>query len=132
MKVAAKLGKKIVILQIDMENKRVEKINRLIQKDLAEILREKSQSEFLGAMMSVTKVNITSDLSFARVYISIFVVGDKYSDEQILALLMEKKDYIRMLLGQKERFQLRIIPDLMFFIDDTLQYAKRIDELLKS
>ncbi len=115
-----------------MENKRVEKINRLIQKDLAEILREKSQSEFLGAMMSVTKVNITSDLSFARVYVSIFVVGDKYSDEQILALLMEKKDYIRMLLGQKERFQLRIIPDLMFFIDDTLQYAKRIDELLKS
>ncbi len=132
MKVAAKLGKKIVILQTDMENKRVEKINRLIQKDLAEILREKSQSEFLGAMMSVTKVNITSDLSFARVYVSIFVVGDKYSDEQILALLMEKKDYIRMLLGQKERFQLRIIPDLMFFIDDTLQYAKRIDELLKS
>ena len=107
------------------------RINRLIQKDLAEILREKSQSEFLGAMLSVTKVSITSDLSFARVYVSIFVVGNKYTDEQILAVLTEKKDYIRMLLGQKERHQLRIIPELMFFIDDTLLYAKRIDELLK-
>ncbi|MBR1774533.1 MAG: 30S ribosome-binding factor RbfA [Bacteroidales bacterium] len=114
-----------------MESKRVEKINRLIQKDLAEILREKANSDFLGAMLSVTKVNITSDLSFARVYVSIFVVGDKYSDEQILQLMMEKKDYIRMLLAQKVRHQLRIIPDLMFFIDDTLTYAKRIDELLK-
>ncbi len=123
---------KLVTLQIVMESKRVEKINRLIQKDLAEILREKAQSEFFGAMMSVTKVAITSDLSFARVYISIFVLGNKYTDEQILKLIMEKKDYIRMLLGQKVRHQLRVVPDLMFFIDDTLEYAKRIDELLKS
>ena len=114
-----------------MENKRIEKINRLIQKDLAEILRDKSRTDFLNAMMSVTKVSITSDLSFARGYVSIFVAGNKYTDEQILALLTEKKDYIRMLLGQKVRHQLRIIPDLMFFIDDTLEYAKRIDELLK-
>ena len=114
-----------------MENKRIEKVNRLIQKDLAEILREKSKSYFVNAMLSVTKVSVTSDLSFARVYVSIFVAGNKYSDEQILNLLIEKKDYIRMLLAQKERHQLRIIPDLMFFIDDTLEYAKRIDELLK-
>ncbi|MBR1625927.1 MAG: 30S ribosome-binding factor RbfA [Bacteroidales bacterium] len=114
-----------------MENKRIEKVNRLIQKDLAEILREKSRSDFVNAMLSVTKVSVTSDLAFARVYVSIFVAGNKYSDEQILNLLIEKKDYIRMLLAQKERHQLRIIPDLMFFIDDTLEYAKRIDELLK-
>ncbi|MGP1515350.1 MAG: 30S ribosome-binding factor RbfA [Bacteroidales bacterium] len=115
-----------------MESKRIEKVNRLIQKDLAEILREKSQTDFLGAIMSVTKVSITSDLSFARVYVSIFVVGNSHTDEQILSLLMEKKDHIRLILGQKERHQLRIIPDLMFFIDDTLEYAKRIDELLKN
>lgn len=114
-----------------MESKRIEKINRLIQKDLAEILRDKSNSEFLGAMLSVTKVNISSDLSIAKAYISIFVPGNKYTDGQILALLKDKKDMIRMLLGQKERFQIRIIPDLIFFIDDTLEYAKRIDELLK-
>ena len=122
---------KFVILQIVMENKRIEKVNRLIQKDLAEILREKSRSDFVNAMLSVTKVSVTSDLAFARVYVSIFVAGNKYSDEQILNLLIEKKDYIHMLLAQKERHQLRIIPDLMFFIDDTLEYAKRIDELLK-
>ena len=126
-----RINQNFVYLQIVMENKRIEKINRLIQKDLAEILRDKSRTDFLSAMMSVTKVSITSDLSFARVYVSIFVAGNKYTDEQILALLTEKKDYIRMLLGQKVRHQLRIIPDLMFFIDDTLEYAKRIDELLK-
>lgn len=126
-----RINQNFVYLQIVMENKRIEKINRLIQKDLAEILRDKSRTDFLNAMMSVTKVSITSDLSFARVYVSIFVAGNKYTDEQILALLTEKKDYIRMLLGQKVRHQLRIIPDLMFFIDDTLEYAKRIDELLK-
>ena len=126
-----RINQNFVYLQIVMENKRIEKINRLIQKDLAEILRDKSRTDFLNAMMSVTKVSITSDLSFARVYVSIFVAGNKYTDEQILDLLTEKKDYIRMLLGQKVRHQLRIIPDLMFFIDDTLEYAKRIDELLK-
>ncbi|MBP3252925.1 MAG: 30S ribosome-binding factor RbfA [Bacteroidales bacterium] len=114
-----------------MESKRIDKINRLIQKDLAEILRDKSKSEFLGAMMGVTKVSVTSDLSFARIYVSIFVIQNKYTPQQILELLKEKKDLIRMILAQKERHQLRIIPDLMFYIDDTLEYAKRIDELLK-
>lgn len=114
-----------------MESKRIERINRLIQKDLAEILRLKSKEEFCGAMMTVTKVNISSDLSIAKAYISIFVTQNKYTDEQILALLNQKKDFLRMLLAQKERFQLRIIPNLVFYIDDTLEYAKRIDELLK-
>jgi ribosome-binding factor A len=114
-----------------MENKRIEKVNRLIQKDLAEILRERSTEDFLGAMLSITKVSTTSDLSYARVYVSIFVAGNKYTDEQILTLLKDKKDFIRMILAKKERYQLRVIPDLMFFIDDTLEYAKRIDTLLK-
>lgn len=107
----------------------MEKIDRLIQKDLSEILREKSKEEFFGCLISVTKTDITSDLSLARVYVSIFEL--KYRKEDILQILREKKDLIRMLLAQRIRHQLRIIPDLVFYLDDTLDYAARIDELLK-
>lgn len=121
----------------------MEKINRLIQKDLSEILREKSREEFLSCLISVTKVSVTSDLSLARVYVSIFVPANcpieiiqgkdnPLSRElALLQIVKEKKDLIRMILAQKERHQLRIIPDIVFFLDDTLEYAARIDELLK-
>lgn len=121
----------------------MEKINRLIQKDLSEILREKSREEFLSCLISVTKVSVTSDLSLARVYISVFVTANcpieitqgkdnPLSKElALLQIVKEKKDFIRMILAQKERHQLRIIPDIVFFLDDTLDYAARIDELLK-
>lgn len=111
-----------------MESKRQDKINRLIQKDLSEIIREKSKDEFFSTMITVTKVSITSDLSYARVYVSIFEL--KYKKEDILKLLKEKTPMLRKLLGDRERFQLRIIPDIMFYIDDTLDYKQRIDELL--
>jgi ribosome-binding factor A len=111
-----------------MESKRQDKINRLIQKDLSEIIREKSKDEFFSTMITVTKVSITSDLSYARVYVSIFEL--KYKKEDILKLLKEKTPMLRKLLGDRERFQLRIIPELMFYIDDTLDYKQRIDELL--
>lgn len=114
-----------------MEAKRLEKINRLIQKDLAEILRQKSSSEFLNAMISVTKVSVTNDLSLARVYVSVFSIDKQNSGQTILSIVKRKKDLVRMLLGQKERFMLRVIPDLVFYLDDTLEYANRIDELLK-
>lgn len=122
----------------------MEKINRLIQKDLSEILREKSREEFLSCLISVTKVSVTSDLSLARVYISVFVPANcpieitqgkdnPLSKElALLQIVKEKKDFIRMILAQKERHQLRIIPDIVFFLDDTLDYAARIDELLKN
>jgi ribosome-binding factor A len=111
-----------------MESKRQDKINRLIQKDLSEIIRDKSKDEFFSTMITVTKVSITSDLSYARVYVSIFEL--KYKKEDILKLLKEKTPMLRKLLGDRERFQLRIIPELMFYIDDTLDYKQRIDELL--
>lgn len=126
-----------------MENRRMEKINRLIQKDLSEIFRERAKEEFFSSIITVTKVNVTSDLSLARIYVSIFVPvncpieitkgkeNPQAKEIALLQIIKEKKDYLRMILAQRERHQLRIIPDLTFFLDDTLEYAKRIDELLK-
>jgi len=126
-----------------MENRRMERINRLIQKDMSEIFREKSKDEFLSSMITVTRVNVTSDLSVARIYVSIFVPSacpieiTKGSDNPqakeiaMLQIIKEKKDFLRMILAQREKHQLRIIPDLFFYLDDTLDYAARIDELLK-
>jgi len=111
-----------------MEPTRQNKISRLIQKELAEIFQRESRELFHGKMISVTTVRVTSDLSIARTYLSIF--PSEKADE----LLKEIKQYapkIRYELGKRTGKQLRIIPSLDFFIDDSLDYIDHIDSLLK-
>ena len=110
-----------------MESTRQSKIARLIQKELSEIflLQAKSMN---GVLVSVTSVSVSPDLSIARVYISVFP-SDR-SDE-IVKNLNGNVRSIRFELGNRLRHQLRIIPELKFFIDDSLDYLERIDELLK-
>lgn len=79
-------------------------------------------------MITVTKTTITSDLSIARAYLSIYMAPDK--DVVIKAIRENTKD-IRFRLGQQIRNQLRVVPHLEFFIDDTLDYMEHIDSLLK-
>ncbi len=79
-------------------------------------------------MITVTQVTITSDLSIARAYLSIYMAPDK--DIVIGAVRANTKD-IRFRLGQKIKNQLRVVPQLEFFIDDTLDYMENIDRLLK-
>ena len=79
-------------------------------------------------MITVTKATVTSDLSIARAYLSIYMVPDK--DVIIKTIRTNTKD-IRFRLGQKVKDQLRVIPQLEFFIDDTLDYMENIDKLLK-
>lgn len=110
-----------------MESTRQQKIARLIQKDLGEIFQSQARSLFMGAMITVTKVNITKDMSLARVYVSIFGVKDK--EELLETIRMHTRD-IRRELGFREKNQLRVIPDLQFFIDDSLDYIENIDHLL--
>ena len=81
-----------------------------------------------GGMITVTKVNISPDLSVARAYISIFGASDK--NETIKNITDNLKD-IRFKLGNKIKNQVRIIPNLEFFVDDTLDYIENIDKLLK-
>jgi ribosome-binding factor A len=110
-----------------METNRQKKIARLIQKDLGEILQLEGRDWFPGVMVTVTKVNVTSDLSIARVYLSIF--GKKAED--ILRLVDMQGREIRRQLGLRARNQLRHIPELRFFIDDSLDYIDNIERLLK-
>ena len=110
-----------------MENTRLNKIDRLLQKELGDIFQKQTQAMH-GVMVSVTAVRVSPDLSVAKAYLSIFP-SDK-ADELIKAIRANTKS-IRYDLGQRVRLQLRKIPDLTFFIDDSLDYIENIDKLLK-
>jgi ribosome-binding factor A len=104
------------------------KVAREIQKDLAEILRSKGMAVFDGAMVTVSEVRVSPDLSIAKTYVSIF---PSEKGEELLQNIEKNSQQIRYTLGQRVRYQLRIVPELRFFIDDSLDYIDRIDELLK-
>ena len=110
-----------------MEPTRQNKISRLIQKELSEIflLQTKSMN---GVLVSVSAVRITPDMSIARVYLSVF---PSERSQEIVKNINDNMKSIRYELGTRVRHQLRIIPELKFFVDDSLDYAERIDELLK-
>ncbi len=82
-----------------------------------------------GKMISITKVRISPDLSFAKIYVSIFPSN---GNDVILKSIQEHSPKIRYEMGQKVRSQLRIVPEIAFFIDDSLDYIDNIDRLLKS
>lgn len=110
-----------------METTRQNKISRLIQKELSEIflLQTKSMN---GVLVSVSAVRISPDMSIARVYLSVF---PSERSQEIVKNINDNMKSIRYELGTRVRHQLRIIPELKFFADDSLDYAERIDELLK-
>jgi len=112
-----------------METTRQQKISRLVQKDLGMIFQTLGRSLFEGAMITVTKVNVTKDLSLAKIYLSLFTTRDKNT---LLEEIRRHTRDIRRELGMREHNQLRIIPELQFFIDDSLDYIDNIDKLLKA
>ena len=111
-----------------MDTTRQNKIAKLIQKELADIFLFDS-APLSDCMITVTKTTITKDLSIARAYLSIFNSDD--SKETLKKIKINTKD-IRFRLGQKVKNQLRIVPSLEFFIDDSLDYIENIENLLKS
>ncbi|MFY9117013.1 MAG: 30S ribosome-binding factor RbfA [Bacteroidales bacterium] len=110
-------------------NTRQLKVARQIQKDLSEIFREKGMAVYGGAMISVVHVRISSDLSVVHAWISVFP-SEKAGD--VLKEVQGQTKAIRGELGRRVAKQLRIVPDFVFFLDDSLDYAERIDQLLQS
>ena len=110
-----------------METTRQNKISRLIQKELSEIFLLQTK-RMPGILVSVSVVRISPDLSYAKAYLSVF---PSERGEGIVKNINDNMKAIRFELGKRLRFQLRIIPELRFFVDDSLDYAAHIDELLK-
>ena len=110
-----------------MQETRQARISRLLQKELADIFQ--SQTRMMrGVLVSVTRVKISPDLSICTAYLSVFP-SDK--GEELLENIRGNEKAVRYELGTRVRNQLRIIPELRFFLDDSLDYLEKIDGLLK-
>ena len=110
-----------------MQETRQNKVARLLQKELSLIFQQQTRAT-RGVMVSVTRTRVSPDLSVCTAYVSIF---PSERGEEILAGIRANERTIRYELGTRVRFQLRIVPELRFFLDDSLDYIEHIDELLK-
>lgn len=111
-----------------METKRQQKISALLYRELSQIIQNELKAVTAGTLVTVTKVVISPDLSIAKVYLSIF---SKTKKQVVLDQFRIRTREIRGILGNNVRHQLRVIPELQFFVDDSLDYIEKIDQLLK-
>ncbi len=109
------------------ESTRQKKINRLLQKEMGDIFLMQAK-QMQGTLISVSAVRVTPDLGLAKIYLSIF---PSERGTELLENIKVNSKQIRHELGQRVRHQLRIVPELAFYIDDSLDYLERIDTLLK-
>lgn len=111
-----------------MESQRQKKIGGLIQQDLADILQRAATEGSPGTLISVSKVSVTVDLSIAKVYVSVFPTTKAV---EIVEEIKASTPAIRHELAQRTKHQLRRTPELLFFLDDSLDYIDKIDQSLK-
>lgn len=114
------------------ESLRQRKVGRQIERDLGEILREvgvDSVGRTGGCMVSVTRVRMTPDLEIARVYLSVF---PSEGADEVVERVNARVGEVRNRLGRRVRSQLRVVPSLEFYLDDSLDYIEHIDRLLKN
>lgn len=104
------------------------KVARELQRDLAEIIRSRGMAVFGGAMVTVSEVRVSPDLSIAKVYVSVFPSAKQ---EEVMNTLKVENRSLRGELGRKVAKQLRIVPEIDFYLDTTLDYAEYIDRLLQ-
>ncbi len=112
-----------------METQRQKKIAGVIQEDIADILQRSAIDGGLkGTLISVTKVSVPTDLSLAKVYLSIF---PNKNAQEIMEGITSNQPLIKHELAQRTRHQLRRVPELSFFLDDSLDYIENIEKSLK-
>lgn len=110
------------------ESTRQLKVAGQIKRDMAEIIRGRGMAAFDGALVTVSGVKISSDLAVAKVYLSIFPSS---KTDGVMQTIEQMSGSLRGELGRRVAKQLRIVPELNFFVDDSLDYVEHIDELLK-
>lgn len=111
-----------------METNRQKKIAGVLQKDLAEVLQHAARDGMKGVIISVTRVHVTTDLSLAKVYISIF---PQLKREILIEGIRANTRTIKHEMARRTRDQLRRMPDLSFYIDDSLDYIEDIDKAIQ-
>ena len=115
-------------MEKNIESTRQLKVAKEIQKVMAEVIRSKGMAAFGGALVSVSGVKVSPDLAIAKIYVSVFP-SDKA--EAVMAVLDENARALRGELGSKVGKQLRIVPEITFYLDNSLDYVEHIEELLK-
>lgn len=110
------------------ETLRQQKVASQIQRDISDIFARDLTSLAAGTLISITKVRMSPDLALAKVYLSIFPFA---KSQETIKRVSASAATIRHLLGAKVRNQLRIVPEVAFFVDDSMEYAENIDRLLK-
>ncbi|MDC0028961.1 30S ribosome-binding factor RbfA [bacterium] len=111
-----------------METTRQKKVARLVLKELSQIFNKETTNLIGPMMISITAVRISPDLAYANIYVSIFPVDDPFES---LNQIKNNSSFFRKKLGGAVRNQLRIVPELKFFLDDSAEYAEEIESLLK-
>jgi ribosome-binding factor A len=112
-----------------MESKRQQKFSKQMQKDLSDIFQKDLKGAFGPAFITLTDVKMSPDLSQAKTYLSIMLAPSR---EETLREIRIKTNQIRNLLAGKIRHQVRIIPELQFYIDDTAEYAAKMDAIISA
>ena len=110
-----------------METTRQQKVARQIQRDIADIFQKEGAHLVRGLLVTVTTVRVSPDLGYAKIYVSVFPFE---RNPELLATLEENNWFIRRQLGTRIRNQLKVVPELQFFLDDSLEYTENIDQAL--
>ena len=110
-----------------METTRQQKVARQIQRDIADIFQKEGAHLVRGLLVTVTTVRVSPDLGYAQIYVSVFPFE---RNPELLATLEENNWFIRRQLGTRIRNQLKVVPELQFFLDDSLEYIENIDQAL--
>ena len=110
------------------ESKRQRQVGKLVLEELSAIFQREGINVIDGGMVSISKVTMTPDLLEARVFLSLFQIKNA---EELMHSIKERSKEFRNLLGMRVRNQLRRVPDLHFFVDDTLEYVDKMETLFK-
>lgn len=110
------------------ESKRQKQVGKLIQQEMSDIFQREGLNVIDGGMLSISKVSVTPDLMEARIYMSLFQIKNP---EELLRSIRERTGEWRNALGQRVKNQLRRVPEIQFFTDDTLDYVFKMEELFK-